>query len=408
MDTEKDFSFTFFDLINSLLKHWKLIFWNTFIVGVIAIVVSLVLPKWYSAKIEILPPTSGGQPSVGGLSQLVGGGGGGAFSLGQGLSFSLPMMMTKTDLWSAMVQSRAVSDSLIKDYNLQQRFDTKTMQATREVFWEHLSTEITEEGILSISYESKVPAFAAKMANDIGERLDKLNRRIRSKSARQTKHFIREQLDDCKQNLERAGEKLTKFQKKHKTVSLNDQTRLLIGNLADLKGQLLINQVKRDILKKSYRASHAKIRKLQSQINSIKKQISQIQSGKGLDETQYPFNMSEIPTLMRKYAALKRNVKVQEALYEFLIQQYEQAKIREKKDTPVLQFLEIATKPEKKSRPKRKIIVIAATFFAFFLSAVVSTGSEAIRRHQQVYPNKYKTLKQRFQEILKYFKLKSS
>ena len=59
-------------------------------------------------------------------------------------------------------------------------------------------------------------------------------------------------------------------------------------------------------------------------------------------------------------------MKIQEAIFELLTQQYEQAKIMEQKDTPTVQFLDIASPPEKRSFPRRTFIVV----FAFALSIV--------------------------------------
>ena len=44
------------DFIIVILKKWKLLFVNFLIVCIIAVIVSLLLPKWYRAKVTILPP----------------------------------------------------------------------------------------------------------------------------------------------------------------------------------------------------------------------------------------------------------------------------------------------------------------------------------------------------------------
>ena len=73
-----------------------------------------------------------------------------------------------------------------------------------------------------------------------------------------------------------------------------------------------------------------------------------------------PFN--EIPELSVEYIRLYRNVTLQEKILEFILPQYEQAKIQEAKDTPSIQILDKANYPIKKHRPKRALIVI---FYCF-------------------------------------------
>jgi uncharacterized protein involved in exopolysaccharide biosynthesis len=74
---------------------------------------------------------------------------------------------------------------------------------------------------------------------------------------------------------------------------------------------------------------------------------------------------------MLEYARLLRNLKVQEAVYELLTQQYEQAKIMELKDTPTVQFLDEAGVPEKKSRPKRALIVAFALVLSLCANVLI-------------------------------------
>ncbi len=396
-------NFTFFDLIETLLKHWKVIFWNTLIVVVAAIVVVFILPQWYSAKVKILPPSSSRAPAMGGLSQLIGGA---AFSLEGGTQFALPMMMTMSDLWRAMVNSRAIIDSVIYEYDLERRYDRETLFATRKEFEDHLVTEISEEGVLSIIFEDKDPAFAAEIANRLGDRLDELNMNIRVESARRTKDFIAEQLNQCQMNLSKAEKELGEFQRQHKTILIEDQVKVLIQNLAELKGQLLVNRVKLNILKKSYFQNHAEIKRLESAISSLGEKINQIESDDQIEREDFSYSLQEIPELTQEYVSLFRDVRVQEALYEFLIQQYEQAKIEEQKDTPTLHFLERATPPERRSRPQRKLIVIAATLLAFCLVSLIVVTREVINKHSENYPEQYGNIKVYLNNILDYFHLR--
>jgi uncharacterized protein involved in exopolysaccharide biosynthesis len=55
-------------------------------------------------------------------------------------------------------------------------------------------------------------------------------------------------------------------------------------------------------------------------------------------------------------------------LYELLVKQYELAKLDEARDAVVIQVIDRAVTPERKSRPKRALIVILATVAMLFLS----------------------------------------
>jgi uncharacterized protein involved in exopolysaccharide biosynthesis len=83
-----------------------------------------------------------------------------------------------------------------------------------------------------------------------------------------------------------------------------------------------------------------------------------------------------------------RDVKYYEFLYELLAKQYELAKIDEAKDATIIQVVDKAIEPDRKSRPKRSLIVIFVTFatligaviWVFVREAVTRGGSEQTAR----------------------------
>jgi uncharacterized protein involved in exopolysaccharide biosynthesis len=81
-----------------------------------------------------------------------------------------------------------------------------------------------------------------------------------------------------------------------------------------------------------------------------------------------------------QYPDAVRNLKYQEAIWEILAKQFEMAKLDEAKDFPLIQILDKATPPEKKSKPKRSQIVMLATLVAFFLAVIWAFISEALAR----------------------------
>jgi len=90
--------------------------------------------------------------------------------------------------------------------------------------------------------------------------------------------------------------------------------------------------------------------------------------------------LDKTPNTSLKYLDALRNLKYQEALWEILARQFEMAKLDEAKDFPLIQVLDKATPPEKKSKPKRSLIVMLATLVAFFLAVIWAFIKEALAR----------------------------
>ena len=93
--------------------------------------------------------------------------------------------------------------------------------------------------------------------------------------------------------------------------------------------------------------------------------------------------VAKIPEAGLEAVRLYRDVAIQQKIVEFLVPMYEQARIDEQKDVPVILVLDKAVPPEKKARPKRFIIVVVWNIVGFILSVLFIFGREAAKRLQQ-------------------------
>ena len=84
-----------------------------------------------------------------------------------------------------------------------------------------------------------------------------------------------------------------------------------------------------------------------------------------------------------EYIDALRDQKYLESLYEIIVRQFEAAKLDEAKDSPLIQVLDKAIPPEKKSKPKRSLIVVLATLVAFFLAVIWAFLRESILKSKE-------------------------
>jgi uncharacterized protein involved in exopolysaccharide biosynthesis len=78
-----------------------------------------------------------------------------------------------------------------------------------------------------------------------------------------------------------------------------------------------------------------------------------------------------------------RDVKYYEAIFDILARQFELAKLDEAKEGAIIQVVDAAAVPDKKSFPRRGLIVIVATaagFLCGILLALLLAGLERIKR----------------------------
>jgi uncharacterized protein involved in exopolysaccharide biosynthesis len=89
--------------------------------------------------------------------------------------------------------------------------------------------------------------------------------------------------------------------------------------------------------------------------------------------------LAKIPDLSLKFSVLKRNVRIQELIYEIIAEQLEMSRIQERRDLPVINVLDIAKPPQEPYSPRRLLIIASALLLSFFLSVLLVLLYERIQ-----------------------------
>ena len=109
--------------------------------------------------------------------------------------------------------------------------------------------------------------------------------------------------------------------------------------------------------------------------SALNKQLTVMEYGpqSNISETGNIFHsFSDIPELGTQLLRLKRELSIQNTLFTFLTQQYEEAKIQEARNTPTVQVLDIAVEPENKYKPFRVLIVLFSFIFSIIFSSSIA------------------------------------
>ena len=371
-----------------LVKYRRFIFFNFIFICFTVGLLSLFLPNWYRAKTTLLPPEKGSL-GVGISSSLLG-----EFSTLSGLS--LPMTATPSDVFAAILKSRAVVEPVVQQENLLKVYGVSRMEDGLMEFFSHLQVKVESEGIISIEFEDKNKDRAARVANLLVEELDRVNRMTSTSKAKNARIFIEERLSQTQTNLKAAEDSLRSYQERNKAIVLDEQMKAAVQAAAELKAEMTSAEIQMNVLGKNMSPDHPQIQQLKSRINEIKRQLGMLESGsentKDKNVLGVPF--SQVPSLSLELARLTREVKIQEKLYELLTQQYEQYKIEETKDTPTVQVLDKASPPETKYKPKRAVMVLIAGIVSLFLSVIFSFSLEYIERTKRKQPEDYRKMEE--------------
>ena len=378
---EKEFNL--WRLLEVIAHRMKFIVIFVLTVAALSAIISLLLPRWYKASALILPPKEDNMRlGASGLEDMI--------SLTAGLT--LPTRATPSDIYARILRSRNMSDRVIEANKLRDYYDISSTADLLEKISEFAAFRVTEEGLLEITYVDKDPKMAAAVANSFVEELDIMSRELSSSRAKTTREFIGNRLAEVLRDLDSSRAALNEFQQKYKAVDLDRQTQLAIESAVSLKVSLAENEIDLRIKEKNLSPTHPDVITLHRKVDEIKSQIKSLEEG--VENGSYlSLPVSEVPFLKSRLAELTGKVKVSENLYEILSQQFEQAKIQEKMDTPVISILDRAYPPEIPFRPQKRIIVMVSTGSALIVSIFLALFMHYISGLEKNSPEDYNRAK---------------
>jgi len=257
-------------------------------------------------------------------------------------------------------------------------YDAEDMEETIEVLKHTRSVRIENAGVIIINIDAPSPELAAEIVNAYIDELDRFNRDENTTAAKSTRIFIESRLLEAQADLQKALNHLQEFQEKNQLVSLDDQARTAVEAAARIESQLRIIEVelgvKQSILSKTHPEIiqiHVQAQELRLQLDNLKRGgLGQDKSYEGSNSLNIPF--IHVPALQNQLGQRLMDVKIQSSIVETLLQQYEQAKIQEVKDTPTVKRLDSAVPPARHSKPRRSLMVLVASMLGGFSSLVIA------------------------------------
>ncbi len=343
-----------------LLAYWrlfairkKLIVAVTSVAFVLSVSLSFILPKVYAAKASILPPQQ--DSSLTSILQ--------SSSLGS-LAGGLLGAKSQSDLWVGILSSQTVMDAVIERFKLRELYSTDTIEDTRKKLSKSVLIEKSQDEIISVTVEDEDPRRAADMANAFVEELDKVNGGSVTTSGQRMRVFVEKRLKDARGDLAAIEDQVKTFQEKYGAVKIDDQAKVVMEAMGEIKGEIIAKEVQLQTLLSYATQSNPQVQVLKTELAEFRARLKELENGTASNGIFLP--TSKIPEISVKYVRLLRDAKVQETLFELLTQQYELARLQEASDSSTVQFLDYAKPPEKKSKPKRSLIVLAGIFSGFF------------------------------------------
>lgn len=355
------------ELLTILAERKRVVVWTTAIFAVAAIVISLLLPSWYTATVTLLPPQQNSSLNAALASQLGNLGGMAAFA-GSSLGLKNP-----NDMYVGMMKGRTVEDAMVLNFGLMQEYHSRYPSDARKDFEHHATVDGSgKDGLIHISVEDRDPKRAALLANGYVDQFRKLSEHLAITEASQRRMFFEQQLEQAKDNLATAEEDLKKTEQQTGLIQLDSQTRALIESAASLRAQITAKEVQIQSMRTFATNENAELVQAQQELDSLRAQLAKLGGSEEGADAGLLMPKGKMPGAGLEYVRKVRDVKYYETIFDILARQFEAAKLDEAKQGTVIQVVDRAFPPDKRSFPQRGLIVIVATAAGFLLGIFVA------------------------------------
>jgi uncharacterized protein involved in exopolysaccharide biosynthesis len=343
------------DLLQVVADNLRLLVLGPLAAGLLALAYSFTITPTFTATTKFMPPQ---QQQSGAAAMLAGLGALGGLAGAAGIK-------SPADQYVAFLKSNSVQDVLVDRFKLLDRYETKFREDARIALGGSVQIASGKDGLITIDASDKDPAFAAQLANAHVEELGKLLNRLAVTEAQQRRLFFEKQLGNSKDNLVKAEHALKASGVN--SSALKATPGAAVESMAKLKAGITVQEIKLASMRGYLTESAPDFKQAQTELAAMRAQMVRAEK----EEPAASSGDSD-------YIARFRDFKYHETLFELFAKQYEMARIDESREGAVIQVLDPAQPPERKSKPKKAqmamMITLAAGFalllFVFFRHAL--------------------------------------
>jgi uncharacterized protein involved in exopolysaccharide biosynthesis len=363
-DEELPGEISFTQLLHTLSGQKRIILWTVLVSAIASAAIAFLIPAEYTAEAVILTPQKA-EPSLSEMAQLAGAGPGVAgLSLLSGFGLRNP-----SDLYVGILESRTIADALIARFYLKQVYNDKYLQQARKHLARRTTIKAGKDTLIHIQVDDRDPKRAAAIANAYVTELSNRNSTVALTEASQRRLFFEGQVAKEKELLAAAEVALRDTEQVTGLVVPAGQAEALVRSTAQLKAEILTREAQLAGLRTYVTDDNPRLQTVEHELAALRSELANMERGEHIEGTpEVP--VGKLPQAGLEYLRKYRDVKYHESLYEALAKQYEAARLDEAKASPMIQVIDNAVIPEKKSWPPRLLIILISCALAALCSSL--------------------------------------
>lgn len=310
------------------------------------LIVCFALPARYTAVTSIMPPkqtestTSFLNSQVGSLAEAAGVG----------------SLKDPNAIYIGLLKSRPIADAIIRRFGLMKAYRSRDMTAARKTLGSNTEIVSEKSTLLSISVTGEDGERAADIANAYADELRNLSKNISVTEASRRRLFFEDQLKGQRETLIAAELAFQQVQLSKGLVHLDTQANVIIGGLAALREQIAAKEVELQALQSYSTERNPEVQLAERELSTMQGESAKMEQGTR-PASYSNMSLKDVPTAGLDYIRAERELQYQQSVFDLLLRQYEAARLDEAKEAAVIQVVEPAIRPERKSFPNRLLIL---------------------------------------------------
>ena len=377
---EKYSSLDFMEWIIDIGNEKILILITLLTTTIVAIVYSLIVNPTYTAKTLIISPSQqqgASSSSLNSISAI-------ASMAGVGASRS------QDDFYTSLLNSETLQDEVIKKLNFTKKYNSNIFQDLRQILAGAIKISMDRKGgFIIIEAQSDDALFAATLANTYVEELRELIGSLSYNNSQQNIRYFEKAID--KTQIELSEAKL-KFQNAKSNSGI-----LSNANLTEsIYSQITTKEMQLNAIGHFSTNENPDVKRLQSEVSALRSQLFK-------NSNQDSAKLLKLnPESTDKIAVdAYRDIKSLEIILATLTSQYKASVTEAFSTSPFVQVLEVAKPPERRSKPKRTIIVLYSFFVGIILGLLIAIAKIKINKltNDQNYSSNVKRIRESWLHI---------
>ena len=340
------------ELLLPFAQHWIQLVVLPLFIGALAAAGSFLVAPTFTATTVLMPPQQQQSSAAGALA-----------SLGVLAGLTGGSARTPAELYISLMSSNSAADRLIDQFKLMDVYEVDMRWKARRNLAENASFGVgKKDGLITINVEDEDPKRAAEMANYYVLELRRMTSTLAVTEAQERRVFFENQLQKTKEKL--ASAQIALQATGFTVEALKAEPKAAAEGYARLRAELTSAEVRLQTVRGGLTDIAPEVRQLQDTVSALRAQVARNESSQVRNDAA--------PDYVTKY----REFKYQEVLFDLMARQFELARVDESREGALIQVVDVAKPPERKTRPKRSMYGIAAWLGAL-LSLIALFGFRA-------------------------------